>query len=74
MSEIHTIYQLIPSNYTSYRYISIDSIIESYYYKGLLNGVYLMVSLLCILYIGAYILDYRVNIKNIKNNEDENEE
>ncbi len=74
MSEIHTIYQLIPSNYTSYRYISIDSIIESYYYKGLLNGVYLTASLLCILYIGAYILDYRVNIKNIKNNEDENYE
>lgn len=74
MSEIHTIYQLFPSNYTSYRYISIDNIIECYYYKGLLNGVYLIISLICILYIGAYVLNYRVNIKNIKDIEDNYEE
>lgn len=71
MSEIHTIYQLIPSNYTTYRYMSFDDIIEFYYYKGLLNGVYLIISLLCIIYIGLYVLEYRVKLINLKNNEED---
>lgn len=69
MSEIHTIYQLIPSNYITYKYLSFDDIIEFYYYKGLLNGVYLVISLISIIYIGLYVLDYRVKMTNIKNNE-----